>query len=101
MVSCRAKKKLDDRACMYCGKEFRYPYLFLRHKKTKCWIDGESTMSLQQDKVESTLDNVESTLGNVESTSSHSRDNIESTLDLSRVESTFEKNTVLIRLFLV
>ncbi len=92
---------------MYCGKEFRYPYLFLRHKKTKCWIDGESTMSLQQDKVESTLGNVESTLGNVESTlgnvestSSHSRDNIESTLDLSRVESTFEKNTVPIRLFL-
>ena len=56
---------------MYCGKEFRYPYLFLRHKKTKCWINGESTMSLQQDKVKSTLGNVESRISlqpvNVES----------------------------------
>ena len=78
MVSYRAKKKLDDRACMYCEKEFRYPYLFLRHKKTKCWINGESTMSLQQDKVKSTL-------GNVESTMSLQPDNVESRISLQPV----------------
>ena len=78
MVSYRAKKKLDDWACMYCEKEFRYPYLFLRHKKTKCWINGESTMSLQQDKVKSTL-------GNVESTISLQPDNVESRISLQPV----------------
>jgi hypothetical protein len=67
---------------MYCEKEFRYPYLFLRHKKTKCWINGESTMSLQQDKVKSTLGNVESTMSlqrvNVKSIMSLQPDNVES-----------------------
>src|SRR4051812_3432924 len=89
MVSYKAKKKLDDRACMYCRKEFRYPYLFLRHKKTKCWINGESTMSLQQDKIKSTLGNVESTMSlqqvNIKSTMSLQPDNVESRISLQPV----------------
>jgi hypothetical protein len=64
------KKKLDDRICQYCFKEFQYPYLFLRHKKTKCWINGESMSR------------------NIESTLSISK------VNQSRVESTFEKNIV-------
>jgi hypothetical protein len=43
MVPHRDKKKLDDRTCEYCGKEFRYPYIFNRHKITRCWINGESS----------------------------------------------------------
>ncbi|PKK68510.1 hypothetical protein RhiirC2_782174 [Rhizophagus irregularis] len=62
--------------------EFRYPYLFLHHKKTKCWINSESTMSLQQDKVKSTLGNVESTMSlqqvNIKSIMSLQPDNVES-----------------------
>ena len=90
MVSYRAKKKLAcetsfhaDRTCMYCEKEFRYPYLFLRHKSTKCWINGEST-----------LKDCRSTLGRVE----FIKNSVESTF--GRVGPTFEKNTVPIRLFL-
>jgi hypothetical protein len=83
MVSHRDKKKLADRTCIYCGKEFTYPYLFLRHKKTKCWttsrVNKESTSG------QSLLD-VESTSGqslvDIESTLSQSRVNIESKIKL-------------------
>ena len=89
MVSYRAKKKLADRTCMYYEKEFTYPYLFLRHKLTKCWTNGESTMSLQHDKVKSTLGNVESTMSlqqvNVKSTMSLQPDNVESKISLQPV----------------
>jgi hypothetical protein len=40
MVSYRVKKKLADRTCIYCEKEFQYPYIFKRHKITRCWIEG-------------------------------------------------------------
>ena len=35
MVSYRDKKKLDDRTCMYCKKEFRYPCRLAQHMKAK------------------------------------------------------------------
>jgi hypothetical protein len=57
---------------------------WIRHKKTKCWINGESTSS-----------NVESISRNIESTLSISK------VNQSRVESTFEKNTVPIRLLMI
>jgi hypothetical protein len=31
----------SDRTCQYCNKEFKYPYMYKLHKKTKCWINGE------------------------------------------------------------
>src|SRR3954462_7654960 len=40
MVSYRVKKKLADRTCIYCEKEFQYPYIFKCHKITRCWIEG-------------------------------------------------------------
>ncbi|GBB93330.1 hypothetical protein RclHR1_02150017 [Rhizophagus clarus] len=82
MVSYRVKKKLADRICQYCEKEFRYPYLFLRHKLTKCWTNGESTSGQSRVNEEFTLDNVESTMSlqqvNVKSTMSLQPDNVES-----------------------
>jgi hypothetical protein len=45
----------SDRTCQYCNKEFKYPYMFKKHKKTKCWI-------------ESTQINIESTKFNIDST---------------------------------
>ncbi|CAI2197903.1 16428_t:CDS:1, partial [Funneliformis geosporum] len=51
----------------YYFKEFQYSYLFLCHKKTKCWINGESMSR------------------NIKSTLSISK------VNQSRVESTFEK----------
>ena len=87
MVSYRAKKKLADRTCMYCEKEFTYPYLFLRHKKTKCWT--ASRVNIESTSGQSILD-IESTSGqsldNIESTSSQSLVDIESTLSQSRVK---------------
>ena len=35
MVSNRAKKKLADRTCLYCSKEFRYPCRLAQHMKAK------------------------------------------------------------------
>ena len=35
MVSYRVKKKLDDRTCQYCGKEFQYPCRLIQHMKAK------------------------------------------------------------------
>ncbi|CAI2198452.1 12179_t:CDS:1, partial [Funneliformis geosporum] len=47
-----------------------YSYLFLRHKKTKCWINGESTKSIsnyyrvnEESMLSHSLDDVVSTLG--------------------------------------
>ena len=39
MVSSTLK---SDRTCKYCNKEFNYPYIFKRHKNTKCWINSKS-----------------------------------------------------------
>ena len=35
MVSHRVKKKLVDRTCQYCGKEFQYPCRLIQHMKAK------------------------------------------------------------------
>jgi hypothetical protein len=96
MVSYRDKKKLAcetsfraDRTCQYCRKEFRYPYLFLRHKLTKCWTNGESTSDQNRVNEESTLGNIESSMSlqrvNVKSTMSLQPDSVESAINLQPV----------------
>ena len=35
MVSHRVKKKLTDRTCQYCGKEFQYSCRLIQHMKAK------------------------------------------------------------------
>ena len=35
MVSHRVKKKLVDRTCQYCEKEFQYPCRLIQHMKAK------------------------------------------------------------------
>ena len=82
MVFYRIKKKLD-RTCQYCGKEFTYPYLFLRHKKTKCWtasrVNKESTSGQSRVDIESTSGQ---SLVDIESTSNQSQVEIESKIKL-------------------
>jgi hypothetical protein len=48
MVSYRAKKKLADRTCMYCGKEFRYPCRLKQHYKTVKCSDSVSSQMTDQ-----------------------------------------------------
>ena len=97
MVSYRAKKKLADRTCMYCDKEFRYPCRLKQHYKTvKCLDSVSSQISQCSDSVSSQISQCS------DSVSSQIRQCSDSvSLQIRQCsDSDQEKNTVPIRLSL-
>ena len=97
MVSYRAKKKLADRTCMYCEKEFTYPSILKRHLKLKNMCSEQSSqvndrVSLVSDQISPTSDRVSSISDQISLTSN------QVSLTTDQIS---EKNMVPIRLTLV
>jgi hypothetical protein len=92
MVSYRAKKKLADRTCMYCGKEFRYPCRLKQHYKTvKC---SDSVLS----QVSQCSDSVSSQISQCSDSVSQCSDSVSS--QIRQCSDSNQKNTVPIQLSL-
>ena len=64
-------KKIIDRTCQYCGKEFRYPSILKRHLKLKNMCSEQSSqvndrVSLISDRISPTSDRVSPTTNQID-----------------------------------
>src|SRR5436305_14386243 len=107
MVSYRVKKKLDNRTCQYCKKEFRYPCRLKQHYKTvKCSDSISSQINQCSDsisQINKCSDSISSQINkcsdSISSRINKCSDSISSQINLYS-DSEQEKNTVPIHLSL-
>src|SRR5215216_5869177 len=78
------KKKLDDRTCMYCEKEFKYPSVLKRHLRLKNICSKQ--VSQATDQISQTASQANQTTGRVSNQVSLTSDQISNQIN--------EKNTV-------